>query len=109
MNFERQFEGRLNSLKNSLAERSRNRSDNSNPNVHTNGVNAGLNVRIKQQLINYIYSTVELSNFKYKIIEYESDLPLLLKQKYFVSANFSGSNCLLVFTKIHDKFCSYLV
>lgn len=69
----------------------------------------GINIHTKQQLINYIYSTVELSNFKYKIIEYEADLPLLLKQKHFVSGNFSGSNCLLVFTKIRDKFYSYLI
>ena len=73
------------------------------------GESNSMNTHLKQQLINYIYSTVELSNFKYKIIEYDSDLPLLLKQKHFVSANFSGSNCLLVFIKIRDKFYSYLV
>ena len=40
---------------------------------------------VTQQLINYIYSTVELSRFKYKIIEYESDLTVLTKQKHFLS------------------------
>lgn len=105
MNQERQFERRLNSIKNSLAERSKNRLAYNN----SNNSNSANNIYIKQQLINYIYSTVELSNFKYKIIEYETDLPLLLKHKHFVSANFSGSNCLLVFTKIRDKFYSYLI
>lgn len=106
MNYEKQqFEGRLNSLKNSLAEKSRSRHDYTTSNVG----NIGPNIHIKQQLINFIYSTVELSNFKYKIIEYENDLPLLLKQKHFVSANFSGSNCLLIFTKVRDKFYSYLI
>jgi len=64
---------------------------------------------VTQQLINYIYSTVELSRFKYKIIEYESDLTVLTKQKHFLSANFNGTNCLLVFTKIRDKFYSFMV
>lgn len=64
---------------------------------------------IKQQLINYIYSTVELFNFKYKLLEYENDLPLLLKTKHFVSGNYSGSNCLLVFIKIKDRYYQYLV
>ena len=64
---------------------------------------------IKQQLVNYVYSCLELSNYKYKILEYEHDLPLLLKQKYFVSSNFLGSSCLLIFTKIHDKYYSYLI
>ena len=80
----------------------------SNGNIGNMG-NMGLDHNLKQQLIKYIYSTVELSNFKYKIIEYESDLPLLSKQKHFVSANFSGSNCLLVFTKMRNKYCSYLI
>lgn len=73
------------------------------------GENSKKNTYIKQQLIDYIYSTIELSNFRYKIIEYEHDLPLLLKNKYSVSANFSGSNCLLVFIKIKEKYYSYLI
>jgi hypothetical protein len=67
------------------------------------------NIQLKQQLINYIYSTVELSKFKYKLIEYESELGLLSKQKHYLSANFSGSNCLLVFTKIKDRFYSFMI
>lgn len=74
-----------------------------------NNENNNYNLNITQQLINYIYSTVELSRFKYKIIEYESDLNILTKQKHFLSANFNGTNCLLVFTKIRDKFYSFMV
>jgi hypothetical protein len=66
-------------------------------------------IYIKQQLINYIYSTVELANFNYKLLEYESDLNLLTKDKFFVSANYSGSNCLLVFIKVKEKYLSYLI
>lgn len=96
----------------------RNRSNNKNTmtvNIHNknnyikNNENVNYNINITQQLINYIYSTVELSRFKYKIIEYESDLTILTKQKHFLSANFNGTNCLLVFTKIRDKFYSFMV
>ena len=74
-----------------------------------NNLSNGYNLNVNQQLINYIYSTVELSRFKYKIIEYESDLTNLIKQKHFLSANFNGINCLLVFTKIRDKYYSFMV
>ena len=64
---------------------------------------------LTQQLINYIYSTVDLSKFKYEIIQYESELPQLLKQKYFVSVNFVGFNSLLVFCKIRDRYHTFTV
>lgn len=64
---------------------------------------------LKHNLINWIYSTVNISSFKYEIIQYDTDLPQLLNQKFYVSANFSGTNCLLIFTKIKDKVYAYLV
>lgn len=109
MNYGRHFEGKFNSLKSTIADKDRLRSKSNIQNGNGETGNTGLNIHIKQQLINYIYSTVELSNFKYKIIEYESDLPLLLKQKHYISANFSGSNCLLVFIKIKDNYYSYII
>jgi hypothetical protein len=62
-----------------------------------------------QQLINYIYSTVELAKFKYKVLEFESDLNLLTTQKYHLCANFSGASSLLIFTKIRDRFYSFII
>lgn len=62
-----------------------------------------------QQLIDYIYSTVDLSRFKYEIIQFESELPKLIKQKYFISPNFFGANTLLVFTKFRDRYYTYTV
>lgn len=62
----------------------------------------------KQQLINFIYK-VNLSQFKYDTVTVESDLPQLISKTYHVSANFSGSNCLLVFAKIKEKFHIFLV
>lgn len=67
------------------------------------------NFNITQNLVNYIFSSIDLSKFKYEIIEYESELSLLTDTKYYLSANFSGSNCLLVFTKLSNKYHSFLI
>jgi hypothetical protein len=63
----------------------------------------------KQQLVNFIYKHIDLSRFRYDSLEVESELPQLISKQYFVSANFSGSNCLLVFAKIKDRFHTFLV
>lgn len=67
------------------------------------------NFQVKEQIIEYLYSTVELSNYKYKLIEYEYDLPLLKEKLYFVSPNYNGIHSLLVFKKIKDKYFSFLI
>jgi hypothetical protein len=65
--------------------------------------------QIKSQIINYIYRTIELSRFKYKLIEYEYDLPLLKDKKYYVSPNYNGISGLLVFIKLQDNYYSIIV
>lgn len=68
------------------------------------------NINLKQQLVKYIFNTVDLSNYKYKLLEYENDLDTFDKSKeYYASANFTGTNCLLVFCKLRDKFYSFLL
>jgi hypothetical protein len=67
------------------------------------------NDEYKQQLIDYIYSTIDISRFKYKILVQNEDLQQLDVQKYKVSANFTGPNCLLIFIKIKDKYFSCLL
>lgn len=64
---------------------------------------------LKNQLINYIYTSIDISRFKYELLQYENTLNQLIRQRYFVSANFSGSNCLLVFTTIKGKYHSFMV
>lgn len=64
---------------------------------------------LKEQLKNFIYKNINLSKFKYKILKNEDDLKLLLSTKYFGSFNYFGSNCLLIFTKINDKYISCLI
>lgn len=63
----------------------------------------------RQQLIDHIYSTVDLSKFNFKLLEFESELPKLFDKKYTVTPNFRGFNCLLVFTKIRDRFYAFTV
>ena len=69
-----------------------------NSNQNSNSNNFGVD-QSKQQLVNFIYDKINLSNFKYDSLEVESELPQLISKTYYVSANFSGSSCLLVFAK----------
>lgn len=68
-----------------------------------------INSYVKQQIIKYIYDTIDISRFKYKILEYEYDLVLLKDNKYFVSPNYNGTNGLLVFIKLKDRFYSVII
>ncbi len=85
------------------------KTNNSDNTYKTNNSDNELTNEQKGQLIEYIYSSTELSRFKYKILEVEDDLQQLDVNKYIVSANFTGPNCLLVFIKIKDKFYSHLI
>lgn len=62
----------------------------------------------KIHVLNYVYSAIEIARFKYKILEYENDLTLL-NNKHYVSANFNGTNSLLVFNKYKNKNYSVLI
>jgi hypothetical protein len=64
---------------------------------------------LTKQLVGRIYAETDISKFRYEMLNYVQDLPKLLKNKFFVSLNFCGTNCLLVFTKILDKFYSFVV
>ena len=64
---------------------------------------------LKEQLINYIFNVIDLSRFKYELLQFDTELYQLVEKKYFLSANFSGFNCLLVFTKIRDTYHSCLI
>jgi hypothetical protein len=81
----------------------------SNTNTNSGTNNNDVSTNLKQQLINYVYSNVELFKFNYKLLQFESDLPLLIKEKKKVAGTFSGPNCLLVFTKIRDRFHTVLI
>jgi hypothetical protein len=62
-----------------------------------------------RDLIKYIYSTLDISQFKFDILRYEQQLSKFVTGKYFVSPNYQGKNCLLVFTKLKAKYYSFLI
>ena len=64
---------------------------------------------LNKQLIGSIFSQQDISNFKYEIIQYESDLSKLLLKKFFTSINFCGTSSLLVFTKLNNKHYCFTV
>ena len=73
----------------------------------SNSIN--LDDKLTKQLVGRIFAETDLSKFRYEMLNYENDLQKILKNKYFVSINFYGTNCLLVFTKVLDKFYSFTV
>ena len=83
-------------------------------NIQEDNESDGTNYLINQNetkmiLIKYIYDNLEISKFKYKILEYDYDLPLLKETKYFISPNYNGITGLLVFIKLKDKFYSFII
>jgi hypothetical protein len=64
---------------------------------------------LTKQLVGSIFAQQNISNFKYEVIQYESDLSKLIRQKFFTSINFCGTNSLLVFTKISGKHYCFTV
>ena len=67
------------------------------------------NRETNQDLIKYIYATIDISQFKYDLLKYEHQLNKFLTDTYYVSPNFYGKNCFLVFTKVKTKYYSFLI
>jgi len=63
----------------------------------------------KSDILHYLFSSIALSHYKYDLLKSKKQLEVLLTQKYYVSANFYGYNCLLIFTKINDKYYSVMI
>jgi hypothetical protein len=64
---------------------------------------------IKNLLSRFINKHVTLTTFKYTIVEYKYDLEQLNTGKFFVSPNYNGNLCLVVFVKIMNKYYSYSI
>jgi hypothetical protein len=67
------------------------------------------NDNTKQRLLDFIYSSVDLSKYRYEMIETNTDLPKIFNKNFYLTPNFVGNNCLLVFTKLRDKYYSFLI
>jgi len=64
---------------------------------------------IHKELVKYIYTTIDISQYKFEIFKYENQLNKLISGKHYVSANYNGKNCFLVFTKLKSKYYSFFV
>ena len=62
------------------------------------------------ELIKYIYDTINISQFKYDILKYENQLSKFVSETaYYISPNFYGKNCFLVFKRFRSKYFAYLI
>lgn len=64
---------------------------------------------INHDLINYIYTTLDISKFKYEILNSEEQLNRFISDVYYISPNFCGKNCFLIFIKIKTHYYSCLI
>lgn len=64
---------------------------------------------IKQKLVDYIYNSMDICKYKYKLLQVESDLSYLKSGKHYVSPNYNGINSLIVFIKLRNKYYSFIV
>lgn len=71
--------------------------------------NSQIDLTNKRQILNYLYTSIDMKRYKYTIIDKFEDLEVLKKDQYFVSHNFCGVNCFLVFVKIYDTYHSVLI
>lgn len=72
--------------------------------------NVNYNVdEVKQKLVDYLYSCLDMSKYKYTILKTKSDLNILRETDHHVSPNFSGKNGFVVFKKINDIYYSILI
>lgn len=70
------------------------------------------NIKEKQQIINELFTNLDLSKFRYNLMNdsnYIQTLNFLSKNNHFVSLLYKGSNYLLCFFKINGKHCCYCI
>lgn len=57
-------------------------------------------INVKKKLIEFVFSKINIINYKYKILEKHEDLELLKKTNHVVFPNYSGINGVLIFVKL---------
>lgn len=65
-------------------------------------------VGVKSDLLRYIYDNVNMSKYRYKVLNKEEELQQITSE-YYISPNYSGITCLLVFVKLREKYYSFLI
>jgi hypothetical protein len=86
------------------------RNKNKNRNRNNRFDNRSLNLEeTKSDILSFIYDKLDLAQYKFKFAKQEDDLKQLKDGKYYLSPNYNGINCLLIFVKIKEKFYSCLI
>lgn len=64
---------------------------------------------IKTKIIDYLFNSIELSKFRYKMLDNLQQLEFLKENAHYVSPNFKGFNYFLIFMKIdNSSYCVVL-
>lgn len=63
----------------------------------------------KKEIINYLFSTLNLSNYRFQILKNINQLEFLKKNDHFVSPNFNGINYLIIFMKLNNKKRTFMI
>lgn len=64
---------------------------------------------IKHQLVNFIYSNIELNKYNFALIDNKSVLLPLYKNDYYVMPIYFGKKSLLIFNKFGNNYYSYMI
>lgn len=67
------------------------------------------NQQIKQRLLDYVYDVIEPQKFKYKILRTPEDLQELQTNRFYISGNYAGAQCFLVFCKNKDRYYQFVI
>jgi hypothetical protein len=64
---------------------------------------------VKTKIIDYLYSTLNLSNLRYGMLDNISKLKFLQDNEHYVTPNYKGISYFLIFTKLFDKNYAILI
>lgn len=66
------------------------------------------NEDVKNRLMDFLYDNLDLYKFNFKVLEQDSDIKYI-KSDQLVSPNYNGSNCLMIFTRMENKYYSFMI
>lgn len=78
-------------------------------NYPNNPNNLNDETNIKSFILDYLYNSIEVGEYKYTIIKNISDIYDLKFKKYYLSVNSCGISGVMIFIKKDNKFLSYLI
>ena len=71
--------------------------------------NDEIDIKIKEFVINYLYSKIDVKDYRFSIIKNNENIMNIKKSKYYISANYGGIPSFLVFLKNNSNFYCYLI